>query len=210
MKMTMTFWRRTALVLIGAALMAQAQAAPVAPDQLMKQLTDDVLATVKTDKEIQAGNLGKINALVESKIMPYVDFQKMTANAVGRFWNDATAQQKQLTDQFRQLLTYTYSGALASVRDQQIQFGAFRGDPADPVAEVRSKVINPKGGQSIQLNYRLEKAGDSWKIVDVNVQDFWLVQTYRGTFASEINRNGVDGLIKSLVDKNKTMAAQKS
>ncbi len=210
MKNVLNMWK-SLIVTVFAGLMVQgASAAPVAPDELIKQLTTDVMSTVKSDKEIQAGNLGKINALVESKILPYVNFQKMTSNAVGRFWSTATPeQQKLITEQFRLLLTYTYSGALSDVRDQQVQFRPFRGDVNDASVEVRSQVINPKGGEPVQLNYRLEKNGDSWKIIDVNVLGVWLVETYRGSFASEINKSGVDGLIKLLTDKNKALAAQK-
>jgi len=178
----------------------------LAPDALVKKVTTDVMATVKTDKDIQAGNISKINALVETKVLPYVNFRKMTSSAVGRFWSQATPdQQKQITDQFRELLVYTYSGALSEVRDQTIQFKPFRADPADTLVEVRTQVI-PSRGDPIQLNYKLEKSADGWKIIDVNVLGVWLVETYRSSFASEINKTGVDGLIKSLGDKNKALA----
>jgi phospholipid transport system substrate-binding protein len=187
-----------------------AHAQSVAPDEFVKKLTEDVMAAVKSDREIQAGNIRKINSLVESKILPYVNFQKMTASAVGRFWSQATPeQQKQIIEQFRLLLTYTYSGALSDVRDQKIEFRPFRGDLNDPFVEVRSQVINPKGGDPVQLNYRLEKSPDGWRIIDVNVLGVWLVETYRGSFASEINKNGIDGLVKTLTEKNKALAAQK-
>ena len=178
-----------------------------APDALVKTLTEDVMATVKSDKDIQAGSVSKINALVEAKVLPYVNFQKMTASAVGRNWSQASPeQQKQIIDQFRQLLVYTYSGALSDVRDQQIQYKPFRADPADTVVQVNTQVVNTRGGEPIQLNYKLEKSGDAWKIIDVNVLGVWLVENYRNSFQQEVTKGGIDGLIKTLTEKNKSLA----
>jgi phospholipid transport system substrate-binding protein len=184
-------------------------AAQEAPDALVKRISQEVLDIAKADKEIQGGNQKRVLDLVETKILPYVDFQRMTALAAGRFWRDATPeQQKQLTNEFRSLLVYTYSGAIAQVKDQQVEFKPMRMDPADTEVEVRSQVVQSRGGEPISLNYRLEKAGNSWKIYDVNVLGAWLVETYKGNFAAEIGRNGFDGLIRALAEKNRTLGAR--
>jgi phospholipid transport system substrate-binding protein len=193
---------------VGSLLFTAAAQAQEAPDALIKRISQDVLDTAKSDKNIQGGNQQRILALVEEKIIPYVDFERMTSMAMGPKWRDATDdQKKQLITQFRSLLVFTYSGALSQVRDQQIDFKPLRADPADTDVIVRSQVIQPRG-EPIQLNYRVEKAGASWKIYDVNVLGAWLVDSYKGTFTSEIGRSGIDGLIKVLSDKNKERAAR--
>jgi phospholipid transport system substrate-binding protein len=177
-----------------------------APDALVKRISQEVLDIAKTDKEIQGGNQKRVLDLVETKILPYVDFQRMTALAAGRFWREATPeQQKQLIKEFRSLLVYTYSGAISQVKDQKVEFKPMRMEPADTEVEVRSQVVQTRGGEPIALNYRLEKAGNSWKIYDVNVLGAWLVETYKGNFAAEIGKNGFDGLIKTLADKNRML-----
>jgi phospholipid transport system substrate-binding protein len=144
--------------------------------------------------------------LVETKILPYVDFQRMTALAAGRFWRDATPdQQKQLSEQFRTLLVFTYSGALSQIKNETVEFKPMRADPADTEVEVRSQV-NVQRGEPIQLNYRLSKTPAGWKIFDINVLGAWLVETYKGNFAAEISKTGVDGLIKKLAERNKQLA----
>lgn len=198
-----------ALVASTAAL-ASAYAADAAqpPDALVKQVVSEVMQTVKSDADIQAGSIPKINALVESKILPYVDFTKMTASAVGRYWASASpAQQEQITEQFKKLLTYTYSGAISEIRDQTIQYKPFRADPADSVVQVNTEVISTRGGEPVQLNYKLQKEADGWKIIDVNVLGVWLVQNYRNTFAQQVTSGGIDGLIKTLTDKNNSLSA---
>jgi phospholipid transport system substrate-binding protein len=177
-----------------------------APDVLVKRISTDVLESAKADKEIQKGNQQHVMDLVETKILPYVDFQRMTSLAAGRFWRDATPeQQKQLTDQFRSLLIFTYSGAISSIRDQKLQFQPLRADPdATDGVEVRSQVVQTRG-ETIQLNYRMEKLPAGWKIYDVNVLGAWLVETYKGNFSTEISKGGIDGLIKALTDKNKKL-----
>ncbi|HZS80096.1 MAG TPA: ABC transporter substrate-binding protein [Herbaspirillum sp.] len=187
---------------------ASAVAAAEAPDALVKRISEEVLNTAKADKSIQAGNISSIVALVEEKILPYVDFERMTALAAGRYWRQATPeQQKQLLTEFRSLLIYTYSGALSQVRDQKIEYKPLRADPANTEVEVRSQVIQSRG-EPIQLSYRLEKLATGWKLYDINVMGAWLVETYRGTFNSEITKGGIDGLIKSLSDKNRQLAAR--
>jgi len=178
-----------------------------APDVLVKRVSQEVLDAAKADKEIQGGNQKRVLDLVEAKILPYVDFQRMTALAAGRFWREATPeQQKQLANEFRSLLVYTYSGALSQIKDQRVEFKPLRADPSDTEVEVRSQVVQPRG-EPIQLNYRLEKLSDGWKIYDVNVLGAWLVESYKGSFASEISRGGMDGLIKTLAAKNQRLAA---
>ncbi|MFJ9451676.1 MULTISPECIES: ABC transporter substrate-binding protein [unclassified Herbaspirillum] len=187
---------------------ASAASAQEAPDALVKRISDDVINTAKSDKEIQAGNINRIVALVEEKILPYVDSERMTSLAAGRYWRQATPeQQKQLITEFRSLLIYTYSGALSQIRDQKIEYKPLRADPADTEVEVRSQVIQSRG-EPIQLSYRLEKLSSGWKMYDVNVMGAWLVEAYKGTFNSEITKGGIDGLIKSLSDKNKQLAAR--
>lgn len=199
------------MALAALCLAGQAFAQSLAPDALVKKLTEDVLATVKADKDIQSGSINKIQSLVETTVLPYVNFQKMTASAVGRNWSSATPeQQKQITDQFRQLLIYTYSGALTEVRDQQVQYKPFRADPADTVVQVNTQIVNPRGGEPITLNYRLEKGSDGWKIIDVNVLGVWLVENYRNTFQQEVSKGGIDGLIKALTEKNRSLATSSS
>lgn len=185
---------------------APAFAAVEAPDALVKRVSTDVIDAVKSDKDIQSGNSNKIMDLVNSKILPYVDSDKMTAQAAGRFWRQATPeQQKQLATEFRTLLVYTYAGALTQIKNETIEFKPFRADPADTDVEVKSQV-NVARGEPITLNYRLSKGPQGWKIYDLNVLGAWLVQTYSSTFASEISKGGVDGLIKKLHDRNQQLA----
>lgn len=186
-----------------------AASAQEAPDALVKRISSEVLDTAKNDKDIQSGNNSRIMELVEQKILPYVDFERMTQLAAGRYWRQATPdQQKQLITQFRSLLVFTYSGALSQVRDQKIEFKPLRAAPTDTEVEVNSQVISARGGEPIQLSYRLEKKPDGWKLYDVNVLGAWLVEAYRGTFANEISKGGIDGLIKALADKNQQLAAR--
>jgi len=177
-----------------------------APDALVKRISQDVIDTAKSDKAIQAGDQKKVMDLVETKILPYVDFQRMTALAAGRFWREATPeQQKNLSEQFRTLLIFTYSGALSQIKNETVEFKPLRADPTDTEVEVRSQV-NVARGEPIPLNYRVAKSATGWKIYDINVLGAWLVETYKGTFASEISKGGIDGLIKALTDKNKALA----
>jgi phospholipid transport system substrate-binding protein len=200
-------WRRIAAVLltaVGLCVGVAARAQSMAPDALVRKVTEDVMGTIKSDPEIKAGNVSRIQALVQEKILPYVNFQKMTASAVGRNWSQASPeQQKQITEQFRQLLIYTYSGALTDVSDQKVDYRPFRGDLSDPVVQVDTRIINPRGGEPIVLNYKLDKEGADWKIIDVNVVGVWLVQNYQNSFQQEVSRGGIEGLIKSLTARRK-------
>ncbi|RQO34682.1 hypothetical protein DBR37_09870 [Herminiimonas sp. KBW02] len=192
---------------VAALLFAGYAAAQEAPDVLIKRISEDVMATAKSDKEIQGGNPRRIQQVVDEKILPYVDFQRMTSLAAGRYWRDATPdQQKQLTHEFRSLLMYTYSGAISQIRDQKLEYRPLRADPADTEVIVNTQVIQQRG-EPIQLSYRLAKSPAGWKIYDVNVLGAWLVETYKGSFAAEISKSGIDGLIKTLADKNKKLAA---
>jgi phospholipid transport system substrate-binding protein len=186
---------------------AQAAApAAEAPDALVKRISQEVIDTAKADKDIQAGNQKRVMDLVESKILPYVDFQRMTALAAGRFWRDATPeQQKQLTAEFRTLLVFTYSGALSQIKNETVEFKPLRADAGDTEVEVRSQV-NMARGEPVVLNYRVAKGATGWKIYDINVLGAWLVETYKGSFASEISKSGIDGLIKTLSEKNKKLS----
>jgi phospholipid transport system substrate-binding protein len=174
-----------------------------APEALIKEVSTDVLEAVKADKTIQSGDVKKVIALVDQKVIPYVNFQRMTSSAVGRYWRQATPdQQKRLQEQFKLLLVRTYSGALSQVSSEQtVELKPMRSTPTDAEVVVRTEIRGK--GDPIQLDYRLEKAGDSWKIYDVNVLGVWLVENYRNSFAQEIGANGIDGLIAKLAEKNK-------
>jgi phospholipid transport system substrate-binding protein len=185
-----------------------AHAADEAPDALIKRLSVDVLDTIKADKTLRAGDTSKIVALVDSRIMPNVNFQRMTASAVGPGWRQASPeQQKRLQEEFKTLLVRTYAGALAQVSDQSIAIKPLRAAPEDKEVVVRTEI---KGkGDPIQLDYRLEKTpgvGAGWKIYNLNVLGVWLVETYRSQFAQQINAKGVDGLIDALAEQNKANA----
>ena len=183
-------------------------AADEAPDMLIKRISTEVLDAIKADKGVQTGDISKVVALVDSKIMPNVNFTRMTAAAVGRSWRQATPeQQKRLQDEFKALLVRTYSGALTQVKDQTISFKPLRSTAADTEVVVRTEVLGR--GDPVQLDYRMEKAGASWKIYDLNVLGVWMVETYRTQFAQEISTKGIDGLIAALTERNKTNAAKK-
>ena len=205
LKTTLNHWLfAAALSLI--AVGAHAQAAK-APDGLIKEISTDVLESVKADKTIQSGDIRKVTMLVDQKVLPYVDFQRMTSSAVGRYWRQATPdQQSRLQNEFKLLLVRTYSGALSQVSpDQTIELKPMRSTPTDEEVVVRTEIRGK--GDPIQLDYRLAKAGASWKIYDVNVLGVWLVENYRNSFAQEIGANGIDGLIGKLAERNKAANA---
>lgn len=182
-------------------------AADEAPDQLIKRLSQEILDIAKADKDIQSGNQKRVFELVEAKVLPHIDFTRMTSLAAGKNWRDTTPeQQKQLINEFRTLLVHTYSGAISQIKDQKVEFKPFRGAPEDTEVEVRSQVIQARG-EPLQLSYRLAKSATGWKIYDINVLGAWLVETYKGSFAAEVTKSGIDGLIKTLVEKNKKLAA---
>lgn len=200
----LALWLGTAALGL-ASIAVQAQAV-TPPEALIKEVSSGVLDAVKADNSIRAGDVQKVIALVDTKVMPYVDFRRMTASAVGRYWRQATPdQQKRLQDQFKILLVRTYSGALAQVKDQTVQLKPMRSSPEDTEVVVRSEVRGQ--GDPIQLDYRLEKTPDGWRIYDVNVLGVWLVENYRNSFAQEIGANGIDGLIAKLAERNKAAAS---
>ena len=179
------------------------------PDALVMRISTDVIDAVKADKAIQSGDVARIVALVDAKVMPSVNFKRMTASAVGRHWRQATPEQQQrLQDEFKLLLVRSYAGALTKVKDQTVHLKPMRSKPEDDDAVVRTEV---RGGSSepIQLDYRLEKSTGQWKIYDVNVLGVWLVENYRNTFAQEINAGGIDGLISKLAALNSKAAPAK-
>lgn len=177
-----------------------------APDALINRLSVDVLNTIKADKSIHAGDLSKVIELVDTRIIPNFNFQRMTASAVGPAWRQATLEQKKLLqDEFKILLVRTYSGALSQVKDQTVVIKPMRSAPDDKEVVVRTEI---KGsGEPIQLDYRLEKTsgeGAGWKVYNVSVLGVWLVENYRSQFAQEISSKGLDGLILALSERNKS------
>lgn len=197
------------LVLAAVAAAPIAQAAPQAPDEFIRELSNDILETAQKDASLQNGDLGKVMALVDSKILPHTNFRRMTASAVGRYWRQATPQQQQrLQDEFKLLLVRTYAGALSQVKGLSVHLLPLRAKPEDTEVIVRTQVRG--AGEPIQMDYRLEKVGDGWKIYDVNVLGIWLVENYRSTFAQEISKGGIDGLINSLAERNKVAASARS
>ena len=199
-------WMAQAVAVVAVATASVVHAEVMAPEALIKQVSTEVIDTVKADKAIQAGDVSKIITLVDTKVMPNVNFQRMTASAVGRNWRAATPeQQKRLQEEFKILLVRTYAGALTEVKNQTVGLKPMRAAATDTEVVVRTEI---KGkGEPIQLDYRMEKLADGWKIYDVNVAGVWLVEQYRNNFAQEIGSVGIDGLITKLAEKNKAAAA---
>ena len=197
-------------VMFGAVLPAVAHAADaLTPPQLIESMSNAIIRDVQQDPALHNGNPQVVMQFVEQKILPNVDFQKITQSAVGRYWREATPRQRtELEQQFKQLLVYTYAGAVRQVKEQKVKVLPYR-EPADATdVTVRTRVIN--NGEPIQLDYRLEKTLQGWKITDVNVMGIWLVDNYRSVFAQEIGQKGIDGLIATLQQKNQTLAQAKT
>jgi phospholipid transport system substrate-binding protein len=188
---------------------ARAQAAlPTAPDKMIEVLSNQILDRIRAEPDLRSGDLRRLSQFTDETVMPYVNFERMTALAVGRAWRTATPeQQQQLMAEFRALLIRTYAGALSSVRDHTIRVKPLRAAPEDNEVIVRSEIVGTRG-DPIQLDYRMERSNPHWRIYDLNVLGVWLVETYRNQFAQEINARGVDGLIKVLSDRNRQFAAQ--
>ena len=188
-----------------------AWAADEAPDAMIKRLSDELLTMIRSDPALKAGDVNRIMTVVDSKVMPNVNFRRMTAATVGPAWRQASPeQQKRLQEEFKTLLVRTYSGALAQVNDETISVKPLRAAPDDREVIVRSEIRGR--GDPIQLEYRLEKTpgeGSGWKIYNLNVLGVWLVETYRSQFAQEINAKGVEGLIATLAERNKALASRK-
>ena len=177
----------------------------LAPDALVKKISDEVIDIVKQDKDIQAGHQKKINDLVDAKVLPHFNFSRMTALAVGRNWPKASAeQQKALISEFRTLLVRTYSSALTTYKNQVIEFKPLRAAAGDTDVTVRTQVKQP-GTEPVSIDYSMEKTPGGWKVYDVVVGGVSLVTNYRETFNAQVRDGGVDGLIKSLVSKNRSL-----
>ncbi len=199
------------ILIIGAAacLNSAFVSAQESPDALVKKNTTEILAAIKADKDLAAGNQKKIEKLAEEKILPLFNFVRMTQLAVGRNWKDASdAQKKSLIDEFRTLLVRTYSTSLTQFRNQTIDVKPTKMVAADTEVVVKTQIVQP-GGQPIPIDYSMEKSGDSWKVYDVLIDGVSLVTNYRSSFNTEIQKSGIDGLIKSLSDRNSKNAAQK-
>jgi phospholipid transport system substrate-binding protein len=190
---------------------AVAQAQELAPDALVKTITQDVVTVLKQDKDIQAGDPKKVAVLVETKVLPHFNFTRMTRIAMARNWRLASPeQQKELTEEFKTLLVRTYSTALSGYRDQQVDFKPLRAKPGDTEVTVKTEVKQPNAPQAVAIDYEMEKTPNGWKVYDVKVDGVSLVTTYRDAFASEVKERGVDGLIKSLAAKNRQGAIARS
>jgi phospholipid transport system substrate-binding protein len=190
-----------AVVALAVPLAALAQEAP---DALVKRTTDEVLAIIKSDKDLQSGNTKKIVELAEQKVLPHFDFTRMTRLAVGRNWAQASdAQKEALTKEFRTLLVRTYSTSLSQYRDQKIEVKPLKVSPADKEATVRTAVIQ-QGGPQIPIDYAMEKSDKGWMVYDVVIDGASLVTTYRGSFNDQIQKGGIDGLVKTLQDRNRS------
>jgi len=189
----------------GLLIAATAMAQEVAPDALIKTVSSEVLDIVRKDKDIQSGNTKKAIDLVEAKVLPHFNFTRMTQLALARDWKQASpAQQKTLTDEFHLLLVRTYSKALTEYRDQTINYKPFTLKPGETDVRVRTEIKQSGAGKNIEMDYYLEKSGTAWKVYDIEVGGISLVTTYRDSFATEVRKSGIDGLIKSLQAKNKS------
>jgi phospholipid transport system substrate-binding protein len=199
---------KSVLALIAALAAPFSFAEDVAPDVLLKAVTLEVIAIIRQDKDIQAGNPAKVAEVVETKILPLFDFTRMTQLAVARNWRVATPeQQKALTAEFKTVLVRTYSTALSNYRDQAIEFKALRATPGDTEVTVKS-VVKQAGADSLTMDYTMEKIAAGWKVFDIKVDGISLITTYRESFADKVRISGVDGLIKSLADKNRQRDAR--
>lgn len=185
---------------------AAVHAAEMPPDTLVRETAQDVLEIVKKDKDIQAGSHKKLMDLVEAKVLPHFDFKLMTQYAVGKHWRQATpAQQEALTNEFRTLLVRTYSTSLSAYKNQTIEYKPLKMQPSDTDVTVKTQVVQP-GGQPVPIDYSLQKEANGWKVYDVVVDNVSLVTNYRGSFGTEIRKSGIDGLIKTLTEKNQVAA----
>jgi phospholipid transport system substrate-binding protein len=179
----------------------------MSPDALVESVSTEVLDSIKADPALRNGDFNKLQRLIDDKVAPYVDFERMTRLSVGPGWRGATPEQRQaLMREFRIYVVRTYSGALSRVTDHKVKMRPFKAQAGDADVMVRT-LVAPSNGDPIQLDYRLEKTDSGWKIYDVTILGVSMVETFRNSFASEVNQNGVDGLIKALADRNKQLAA---
>jgi phospholipid transport system substrate-binding protein len=197
--------------MMGMAL-AAAQAGAMAdmgPDAFVLQLSTEVIEAVKNDKAIQSGDVGRIRALVDAKVVPNVNLQRMVVKSVGPQWRSASPeQQKRLTEEFKLYLINTYAGALTQVKDQSVKLRPMRAGSNPNEVVVGTDVVNK--GEPLQLDYRLEKAGDTWKIFDFNVLGLWATDSFRNQFSRDLSSGGIDALIDRLTEKNKSIVGSKS
>lgn len=194
-----------AAILFGGAGMAAAQ--QPAAEELVRTISQGVLDEIKADRSLQTGEFERLNNLVERRVMPHVNFTRMTSLAVGRNWRAASPdQQKVLMTEFRRLLLLTYADAVRQITDTSVQVRPARAKPDDDEVIVRTQVLRP-GKEALQLDYRLEKSPSGWRIFDINVLGLWLVEHYRGQFAQVVSASGIDGLIRSMQDKNQSLMA---
>jgi len=201
-------WIVAGLFLVSGAIFAQVPDQNTPPDALIKMVVSDVMSSVKSDPDIQKGNIPKVMDLVEKKIVPFTDMRRTTEMAMGPNWKKATPEQQAiLTAEFKNLLMRTYSGALSQLRDQTVQFKTLRASPDDKEVIVKTVVIGR--GDPVPLDYRLEKGANGWKVYDMNIMGAWLVEAYRNQFSNQISQNGIDGLVKFLQERNKQLAASK-
>jgi phospholipid transport system substrate-binding protein len=196
----------TALLAVFAISAANLATAQEAPDKMIQRISEGVMAIVRSDPAVQQGDPRKIRQVIEDKIVPNVDFDRATAFAAGRYWREATPEQKsRLQTEFRALLMHTYSAAVSQIHDRKITYEPYRADPADTEVEVFAKVLNTRG-ETVRFGYRLSKISAVWKVYDVNVMGVWMGDIYRQSFTEEIRKTGIDGLIKMLADKNRRLA----
>lgn len=208
--MAQCFYKLLILLLFFFSAAAPAATAPLAPDVLARSVTDEVLALLRADKDIQSGNTQKARELIENRIAPHFNFASMTRLAVGKNWSAANAEQRKvLVAEFRALLVQLYSASLMLYKDQKIEYRPLKLAPGDTDVVVRSLVRQSGGGEPVQVDYGMEKTDDGWKVYNVKIAGVSMVETYRGTFNSEFQKNGADGLIRMLRDKNRALVAQK-
>lgn len=195
--------------MFGMLLFVPADAAEEAPDALVKRVTEEVMQTVRNDKSVKAGDRQRIETLVRSKILPHIDFRRTTMLTMGRYWRQATPEQQQkIAKEFQDLLIHTYAGALSQVGEQKLVYKPLRADPSDTDVVVRCEVPQTRGREPVQFSYRMSKTPDGWKVYDLNVLGVWLVETYKSTFADHIGREGIEGLVTLLEEKNRALLAQ--
>jgi len=181
-----------------------AYAQTVAPDALAKSVTDEVLALIRADKDIQSGNQKKVLELVEAKVLPHFSFPRMTQLAMGRNWRDATPeQQKKMVSEFRTLLVRTYTTAFTQYKNQTVEYKPLRAAAGDSEVVVQSLIKQPSG-PPVAVDYSMEKTDSGWKVYNMKIEGISLVENYRNTFNSEIQKHGVEGLIASLANKNRS------
>jgi phospholipid transport system substrate-binding protein len=193
---------RRILTLLALSLLPAAAFAQEAPDAMVKRIADEVLTIIKSDKDVASGNQQKVVSLAEQKVLPHFDFTRMTRLAVGRNWSQASdAQKEALTKEFRTMLVRTYSSSLTAYKNQTIQVKPLQMSPNDKETTVRTQVIQ-QGGPPIPIDYAMEKTDTGWKVYDVVIDGASLVTTYRGSFNDQIQKSGIDGLVKMLQERN--------